>query len=788
MENNEREDEEEDFNIGRRNTIHKLNDFVKFQKDLINQEIEKSKKKVPTDSNKTKELNEKIRKSIVIQNLGEDKKIKEKLANFINSFVDKHKINNYEKIPDYLDKKEDSSQLIKSCNKQKSEHTIDFPLIIVENNFYDSFSIFLEDSLKYEEYKVIYILKDKLIIKMDKINNYDIFHKTIKNEEMNNIFIAETISTSMVDLYNDDQLKDIEKSLGIISNKFKTNMIKEMEKWVATVYNIISEFILFKLKDNPLYYCCDVCKKPIIFKEQSIYNIINNYEIENNNDKTDNINNNSNDIMNNNKINVNNNINDNNNKKELIQKIIKKKKEKDKQVINKIINDKNKKIEYKNLFNVANNIISLIDFSKFNMQNSMHYIANPPPKSNDENNNDTPTGPETYNNVLYYTENKYADYELFEKEVSGAFIFVTEQKSLEYVMQYLKNENENELNKFILLISGQCCEKTLKLLNEKNYLNDFMSCILFTKNDKYNILMNNYSKIKGIFKTKKDIIKYFNNNSNQQTPYFTFKLINLKKYCDYYYKFHKRISSFYGQLSQNLFERNIALVKKYLESLKQDNQEQLLEALNVFQNGTKGKIGIIKGYTGNSFYEDFNKWLYRLDPSAIDQTGYFLSGLSYSLNLYGEEANKNVNEEITLYRGLSLTYINILPYKNNIGNIITFPSFLSTTTNFSIAENFSYLNLKENQFRVIMTIKYKRKNNWLPNAVNVDDISLCQGEEERLFHTYSFFKIKNVKIDIENKYAGIELDTVGKTCIFEEEYNKKKKIRYNYKEDALESY
>ena len=771
MENNNG-DEVEDFTVQRRKTINKLTDFVKTQKELIDQEIEKSKNIVPIDPNKNKKLNEEIRNSIIEQNLGETKEINLQLENFLNHFIEKHKTNNYEKIPDYLDKKEDSSQLIKSCNKSITEHIIDFPLIIVENKFYDSFSIFLEDYIKYNEYKVIYILKEKLLIKMDTIKNYDIFHKNKQNEEINQIFIAETISTSMVDLYNDGQLKDIEKSLKIMSNKFKNNMIKEIEKWVGTIFNILSDFIIFKLKENPLYYCCDECKKPIIFKEESIDNIINNNVVDNNS---------SNDIINNNTINVNNNINENNDKKEKIKKLIQKKKEKDKQMIKNIINDKNEKMEYKKLFNVANNIISLIDFSKFNNQNPMHNIANPPPKN-------TPTGNEQYNNVLYYTENKYADIELFEREVSGAFILVTEQKSLEYVMKCLKKGNNNELNKFILLISGQCCEKILKLLNEKNYLNDFMSCIIYTNNDKYNNLMNNYNIIKGIFKKKKEIIKYFNNNANQKTPYFTYKVINLKKYFDYYIEFHKRISKFYGKLSQNLFDSKINMLKQYIDPENNGNKANLLEALNVFQNGINGKIEIIQGYTGDSFYSDFNKWLYSLDSLAIDKTGYFLSGLSYSLNLYGEQENKNVNKEIILYRGVSLTYIDILPYKNNIGNIITFPSFISSSTELSTAESFAQMNLEDNKFRVIYTIKYKHKNNWLPNAVNVADISLYQGEEERLFQSYSFFKIKNVKINIENKSADIELDTVGKTCILEEEFNKGKKIRYNYKVDALEAY
>ena len=59
----------------------------------------------------------------------------------------------------------------------------------------------------------------------------------------------------------------------------------------------------------------------------------------------------------------------------------------------------------------------------------------------------------------------------------------------------------------------------------------------------------------------------------------------------------------------------------------------------------------------------------------MEKTGYFLSGLVYSLNLFGEEKSTGVDKEIILYRGVALSYINILPYKVNVGNIITFSNF-----------------------------------------------------------------------------------------------------------------
>ena len=44
-------------------------------------------------------------------------------------------------------------------------------------------------------------------------------------------------------------------------------------------------------------------------------------------------------------------------------------------------------------------------------------------------------------NILYYDENKFADCELFEREISGCFLFISDIQSLQLVMDYLKAKN-----------------------------------------------------------------------------------------------------------------------------------------------------------------------------------------------------------------------------------------------------------------------------------------------------------------------------------------------------------
>ena len=757
MENNESDDE---FEVNRRKTITKLEDFLKDKSEKYHQEQEDSKnQKNEYDIKKSKTLKEDVLKNISKGKVEYNNKkiLNENIKNIIKDYNEKHKRSNYENIPDYISKKEDNYQLVKKCANQIYNNDLELPLIIIENEYFDNFYNFLENYNKYEEYKVIYVLKDKLLIKKNIINNYKIFHQEKKGEDRDNCFFAEAISTSTIGLYNEEQIKDIKKSMEVMSKAFKDNFDDEIKKWVGLIFNIISDYIIFNLKEKPLYYCCDNCKKPIIFKEKSFTNLLN----------FNNINNNI----------INDNNENNNDEMNKIQKRIEKKKNDDKKIIKNIINDKNKKLEFKSLFNVANNIIDLMDFAvNPNESSSNHNIANPPKKKQTNNG--------SINNVLYYTENKYPDFEIFERETSGAFILITDQTSLELTLNCIKKDNA--LKKFILLLQGQCCEKIINYLNQNNYLNEFGSSIIFTKNDKYDYLKDNYAIIKGIFKTKKQIIDYINHYTNQDGLYFTFKVINIKKYFDYYQEFHKTISSFYGQLSHDLYYSKINILKEFLDTTNSSSYS-LMEALKVFEQGTNSKEYIIKGYTGNAYYRQFNSWLYSLNSLALEKTGYFLSGLIYSLNLFGEEKSTGVDKEIILYRGVALSYINILPYKVNVGNIITFPNFLSSSKNLSTAQSFASMNISSNNnFKVIFTIKYKFQNNWIPNAFNVVSISEYSGEEERLFQPYSFFLVKNVKIDTNNNSADIELETIGKTSILEEGLRNGKRVWYNSKENVME--
>jgi hypothetical protein len=216
-------EDEDDYNIQRKNTIKKLE--INLQKQ--NEKYEKEKEEKRNKPEKKIDLkNEKIlyRKSVFVKKPIIDKdKMKNKITNIINNYLEKHQIKKYEKIPDYVAEKEDDSVLIKQCNKFNINDDNYLPIIFISDKFYDNILDFINQYIKYNEYNHILYLKNKLLVPIKKIKNYNIFHKEKSNEEEYNSLVAETISSTLVNLYDENEIKDIKNNIRIVSKEFKDN-------------------------------------------------------------------------------------------------------------------------------------------------------------------------------------------------------------------------------------------------------------------------------------------------------------------------------------------------------------------------------------------------------------------------------------------------------------------------------------------------------------------------------------------------------------------------------------
>ena len=414
-----------------------------------------------------------------------------------------------------------------------------------------------------------------------------------------------------------------------------------------------------------------------------------------------------------------------------------------------------------------------------------------------------------FNNIIYYNENIndlkniYNDSDIFENNTNGAFILCLNLDSLKLVIKEIINENKKDKKILFNLVLGEINIQNIQnLLNENN---EFKECIqnicIYSKNpEKY--LNITSIKILDIYKNREDIINFIITFSSKDIkPFPQIKLITYKDYLDKYKIFHYKISQFYGDLSPETYKKYFERLKKVIEEEEKEKKlhkekDKLLEAFSKFDLKEDIQLVdklIIKEWTKNTFYSDFNKWLYNLNMNNFETVAYFTSRFMLSLNSYAQTNDKycKKNEE-KLYRGVKMSYINLLPYERAKGKLIILSSFISTIEDHYIAEMFSgrknsiqlyKLNLK---FSTIFYITNYYKKNFIPNGIHIADVSLYKKENECLFQPFSFYYVRDVKIDLSNYTADIYLETIGKKEILEKQIKEGKEIEYNQKDRIMQ--
>ena len=298
-------------------------------------------------------------------------------------------------------------------------------------------------------------------------------------------------------------------------------------------------------------------------------------------------------------------------------------------------------------------------------------------------------------NIIYYDENidKYIksihnDSDLFERKTPGTFILCTNILSLDFVMKEIRKKNMKYDSRIVfnLIVTGSKCEKVMDFLIEKKYEQFFQNiCIYCMKIEKYINLTKKYNKIKGVYNTQKQIIKFIENVLSNETKEFPFtKIITYYDYKDKYYERHEKISEFYGNLTLETYNKAKKELNTFINE-KDENElkikkEILKDSFKTFDLSKDLEILdklVIKEYTKNTFYGDLNNWLRILDNDIYEKIAYYTSRLMYSLNNYGFKSNNFYKEEKILYKGTKISYINILSYERLKGKIIILSSFTS---------------------------------------------------------------------------------------------------------------
>ena len=417
------------------------------------------------------------------------------------------------------------------------------------------------------------------------------------------------------------------------------------------------------------------------------------------------------------------------------------------------------------------------------------------------------------NNIIYYdeindkkfTDKVYADCDIFEENTTGAFIFCSDFDSLKIVKSEIYEKyKSNQKYKFNLITTGNAWENKInEFLSKDSEFKAFINnvCIYCTDIKKYNKLSKDYDIVKQVWCTPDPVIKFIRKTSSKNIdPFPSTKLVTYDSYMNYYKILHKMISCYYDEFNKNIFDANYSKMEKLIKKEKEsrrfnESQEKLKDSFKTFDESEEinKANSIIKEYTQNTFYGPLNKWLRSLDLKYYFTIAYFAARLIYNLNKYGQSSNKYFNEnhnEYSIYRGMVISYIDLLPYKRAENKIISFPSFTSTSRDLDYGNIFAkrglYKPSKETKdFSVLFYLKNIWEKNWISNGVDIKDIA-DNKEEEILFQAFSFFYVDKIEINLKERTADIYLETIGKKEILEEKIKQGKEIKYNSLKKIME--
>jgi hypothetical protein len=196
-------------------------------------------------------------------------------------------------------------------------------------------------------------------------------------------------------------------------------------------------------------------------------------------------------------------------------------------------------------------------------------------------------------------------------------------------------------------VTGSKCEKVMKHLGKNHWDNIFENVCIYCMNvNKYLPLQKKYKKIYGVYSDPSQVVDYIKKFSSESIkPFRTTKLVTFEEYKLYYYYWHKIVSLFYGDLTKERFNDYIGKMASLVD--KEDKNKALKFSKNDVLNGFKEfnldkdleelDKRIIKGYTGNTYYGDINKWLMNFSLNSFQEVAYFTARLMFSLNNYGKK-------------------------------------------------------------------------------------------------------------------------------------------------------
>ena len=329
-------------------------------------------------------------------------------------------------------------------------------------------------------------------------------------------------------------------------------------------------------------------------------------------------------------------------------------------------------------------------------------------------------------------------------------------------------------------------EKTNSKINlDPQYVTFMYNCIILNN---YN---NLHKKISEVFKGKGHVrIKIINKSKESNSVPLADPFITFNDYNNYFIFFHRKLSEFFKEnYSSPCFDSTYKNI--FINFLKTEDIREKEPIINCVNKMSGEAYEFVRLYTGNnSLYYILNKWLRKCDEKEYDKIKYFAGPFSYSLYQYEyNESKTRANCPQKLYRKMTIKSDDFEKYKNNIGKVICYPTFISTTEMDVLKYGFSMETfIGTNGIKVVLIIEYKCNNESYPIPfINVSYISTYYAEKEYIFPPFSFFRIEKIEEGTGNHPNIIYMTVPNKRNLIEFEIKKGKTICYNKELNELYS-
>ena len=291
-----------------------------------------------------------------------------------------------------------------------------------------------------------------------------------------------------------------------------------------------------------------------------------------------------------------------------------------------------------------------------------------------------------------------------------------------------------------------------------------------------NIEFNGYNNLNFISSSRQyEFLPEFIKNSKYS--FYTFE-----EYKNSIIKFHIEISKYYKDQTLQNFNNNYNIVSR-------PEYYNYLKNLFLFKNISNNQQLI---FNDLEIVNNLNKILLSNDFNKINKFSYFISGFMYVLNKYSKEKDVTfINDGDMLYTRtkLSLEELRkldeIAASPDNKDKIITFKTFLFNVASLEhlnghicafILDFSNYLAIDfSGKFDTKIFIQHHFNQEWEPSCFSTMPLNY------KIFDLFTFFKVNEVKINFEDKYAEINLELVGKNEIFEDKFSNRGNQYVDYK-------